>query len=225
MSVSEEAAAAFGELHNRLKSLEAAVQGSVHCGTSGLSTRLALTEQPVNTSGALTEGRETRRSNIAGSKSCSDIPIFGGEYKEHDDWPYKVRIFLNPECSLLARYLTFLENLDREIALENVQDYGASPDFLSKTANLTWMNLQLFNVLAQNTRGNPFPDGEDHIRGRRVLRCLSLGQIAACLQAQESKQQYRRTQKSLPAWKCGKPQWKEHVKDTGREVEDITMAN
>ena len=76
MSVSEEAAAAFVELHNRLMSLEETIQGSVESGTSGVLTRVALIEQLVNTSGALSDGRETRRSNIAGLKGCSDIPFF-----------------------------------------------------------------------------------------------------------------------------------------------------
>ena len=39
-----------------------------------------------------------------------------------------------------------LGNLDREIDEEDVQDYAASPDF----------SQQLFNVLAQKTRGHPF---------------------------------------------------------------------
>ena len=86
-----------------LKSIEEAVQGSVKSGIRGLSTRLALTEETVNTSGALTEGRETRRSNIAGSKICSDLTIFGGELEEEfDDKQYKARFFLNSECSHLA---------------------------------------------------------------------------------------------------------------------------
>ena len=76
MSVSEEAAAAFRELHNRLDSLEDAVQGSVESGTSEVLTRLALIEQLVNASGAVSEGRESRGSNTACSKGCSDIPIF-----------------------------------------------------------------------------------------------------------------------------------------------------
>ena len=68
MSFSEEAVAAFRELHNRLKSLEDTVQGSVESRTSRVTTRLALIEQLGNTSAALSEGRETRRSNIACSK-------------------------------------------------------------------------------------------------------------------------------------------------------------
>ena len=67
MSVSEEAAA-FRELYTRLKSLEDTVQASVESGTSEVLTRLALIEQLVNASGALSEGRETRLSNIACSK-------------------------------------------------------------------------------------------------------------------------------------------------------------
>ena len=76
MSVSEEAAAAFGELHNRLDSLEDAIQGSVESGTSEVLIRLALIEQLVNASGAVSEGRESRGSNTDCSKGCSDIPIF-----------------------------------------------------------------------------------------------------------------------------------------------------
>ena len=79
--VSEEAAAAFLEIHNRLKSLGETVQGTMGSSTSGVLTKLALIEQLVNTSRALSEGRETRRSKIVGSKGCSDIPIFGGEYE------------------------------------------------------------------------------------------------------------------------------------------------
>ena len=77
---------------------------------------LLLVEQLVNTSGVLSEGRETRRSNIACSKG-SDIPMFGGEGEEYKDWQYKGRIFLNSQCSPSARFLTYLENLHRDSAI------------------------------------------------------------------------------------------------------------
>ena len=51
MSVSEEVAAAFIELHSCLKSPEDTLHGSVESGTSGALTRLTLFEQLVNTSG------------------------------------------------------------------------------------------------------------------------------------------------------------------------------
>ena len=76
MSVSEE---------HRLESLEDTVQGSVESGIGGLMTRLALIEQLVNTSGAMSVGHEERRSNTACSKGCSDIPIFGGDCEEYED--------------------------------------------------------------------------------------------------------------------------------------------
>ena len=100
MSVSEEAAAAFRELHTRLMSLEDTVHGSVESGTSEVLTRLALIEQLVNASGALSEGRESRRSNIACSKCCSDIPILSlVNMRSTKIGSDKVRIFLNSECS------------------------------------------------------------------------------------------------------------------------------
>ena len=123
MSVSEEAAAAFRAFRSRLKSLEDTVQDSVESGISGVSTRLALMEQLVNTSGALSEGCETRRSKIACSNGCCDIPIFGGEYEEYEDWQYKVRVFLNSECSLFkTRYLE--EHLERKFG---ARPHGVTP--------------------------------------------------------------------------------------------------
>ena len=58
---------------------------------------LLLVDKLVNTSGALSEGRETRRSNIACSKGCSDIPMFGGVYGVRRR-AVQVRIFLNSRC-------------------------------------------------------------------------------------------------------------------------------
>ena len=55
MLVSDEATAAFLELHRRLKSLEDTVHELVESGTSGVLTRVALIEQLVNTSGLLSE--------------------------------------------------------------------------------------------------------------------------------------------------------------------------
>ena len=75
---------------------------------------LLLVEQLVNTSGALSEGRETRLTDIACSKCCSDVPMFGGECEEYEDWQYNVRIFLNSQCSLFAKFLTYLENVHRD---------------------------------------------------------------------------------------------------------------
>ena len=87
-------------------------------------TRLALIKQLVKTSGGLSAGRETRRSNIACSKGSSDNPIFANEYEEYEDWQYKMRLFLNTECSLCT-----LQSVDREIDQEDVQDYAMSSDF------------------------------------------------------------------------------------------------
>ena len=56
MSFSNKAAAAFRELHHRLKSLEETVQGSVES-----DDKVAFIEQRVSSSGALSVGRETRR--------------------------------------------------------------------------------------------------------------------------------------------------------------------
>ena len=180
MSVSEEAAAAFLESHNRLKSLEETMQGSLESGLSGVLTRLALNEQLVNTSGTLSEGRETQSANIAGSKGCDDTPIFGGEYEEYEDWQYNVRIFLISECSLFARFLAFLERLDHEIDSEDVEDYATSEDFPGRTADVTWMNRQLFNVLAQKTRRNPSRQGKTCQRKKGVA-VLELGSYSCML--------------------------------------------
>ena len=66
-----------------------------------------------------------------------------------------VRIFMNYECSLFARFLTFLESLDREIDLEDVQDHATAEHFAGWPADVTWMNRQLFNDLAQKLKETP----------------------------------------------------------------------
>ena len=115
-----------------------------------------LIEQLISAGGAARGDQNVRRSNLACSKGCSDIPIFGGEYEEYEDWQYKVRIFLNSECSLFAKFFTYLEGLDREVDEEDVREYGEGRDFEGNMAEVVWMNQQLFNILAQNTRRNPF---------------------------------------------------------------------
>ena len=40
--------------------------------------------------------------------------MFGGECEEYEDGQHKVRIFLNSQCSLFAKFLTYLENLHRD---------------------------------------------------------------------------------------------------------------
>ena len=64
--------------------------------------------------------------------------------KKYEDRQFKVRLFLNSECSLFARFLPCLESVDREIDLEDIQDYATSDDFPGLPADVTWMNQQLF---------------------------------------------------------------------------------
>ena len=69
---------------------------------------------------------------LFGRRLTGDFPHCGGE--EYEDWQYKVRIFLNSECSLFARFLTCLESLDREIDMQHIQGYATSEDFLGRPA-------------------------------------------------------------------------------------------
>ena len=61
-------------------------------------------------------------------------------------------IYLNSECALFAKFFTYLKGLDREVDEEDVR----KRDFEGNTADVVWMNQQLFNILAQKTKGNPF---------------------------------------------------------------------
>ena len=110
-------------------------------------------------------------------------------YEEYEDWQYKIEIFLNSECPAFAWFLATLESLDREIEMEDVQDYATSEDFPGRTADVTWMKPAALLYLGSEDKRNPLPDGEKHVRGRRVLRCWSSGQTHACLQGQECKQE------------------------------------
>ena len=233
----EEAQAAFQQLHNRLASIEEAVHGAADGGASGMVTRLNLIEQLISAGGATRGDRNVRRSNLACSKGCSDIPIFGGEYEEYEDWQYKVRIFLNSECPLFAKFFTYLEGLDREVDEEDVREFGEGRDFEGNTADVVWMNQQLFNILAQKTKGNPFQTVKNMADDEG---CSGAGAWVKLLRAYKGKNASRSQRLTervhdiksvtsysevLPRMEKWEAALKEHVKDTGREVADITMAN
>ena len=233
----EEAQAAFQQLHNRLASIEEAVHGAADGGASGVVTRLNLIEQLISAGGATRGDRNVRRSNLACSKGCSDIPIFGGEYEEYEDWQCKVRIFLNSECPLFAKFFTYLEGLDREVDEEDVREFGEGRDFEGNTADVVWMNQQLFNILAQKTKGNPFQTVKNMADDEG---CSGAGAWVKLLRAYKGKNASRSQRLTervhdikrvtsysevLPRMEKWEAALKEHVKDTGREVADITMAN
>ena len=142
------------------------------------------------------------------------------ENEEYQNWQYKVRIFLNSECSLITRSLTFLESSDREIDVEDVQDYATSEDFPGQTAVVTWMNQQLFNVLAQNTRGTPLQTVKT-CQKKKVVALLELGSNS-CVLTWARIQAGDRVLARVEMWGAA---LKDHVKDTRCEVADITMAN
>ena len=101
MSFSYKAAAAFRELHHRLKSLEDTIEGSVESGTRGVMTRLPSSNSVSSPVELGVRDAKHDAEILLGRRGCSDIPIFGGEYEENEDWQCKVRTFLNSECSLL----------------------------------------------------------------------------------------------------------------------------
>ena len=96
------------------------------------SQKLAVIEKLVSTSGILRAGRETRRSNVVGSKVCGDILVFGGGNEEYEDWQHKGGMFLNSRC------LFFFDCAHRETDLEDTQDYATQEDFLGRPADVTF---------------------------------------------------------------------------------------
>ena len=205
--------AAFLELHNRLTSLEEEkVQGSFEIGTSGVLTRVALVAHLVKDVKHDAQMLLARRVAVISRPLVVDV-------RSTKTGSAKVSIFLHSECSLFAKFLLFLESLDRETDLDDFQDFATSEDSHGWPADVTWMNRQVFNVLAQKTRGKPFQTVET-CQGKMVLRCWSVGQTSACLQGQERRTQAGVghslsesitpsvclcTQKYLPSCKCGKP--------------------
>ena len=85
-------------------------------------------------------------------KDSGAVHTSGAGFYVNSSWA----LFCVPER---AKSLTFLsavlESSDREIDTEDIQG-ATSEDFLGRPADVTRMNQQLFNVLAQKTRGNPF---------------------------------------------------------------------
>ena len=120
--------------------------------------------------------------------------------------------------------------------MEDVQDYATSEDFPGQTADVTWMNQQLFNVLAQNTRGTPFQTVKT-CQKKKVVAVLELGSNSCVLTwariqagvkdspSESMTSSARRRTRVLARMEMWRAALKEHVKDTGCEVADITMAN
>ena len=143
------------------------------------------------------------------------IFLFLGEHGGYEDCQYKVRIFLNSECSLFARFLTFFESVDRENNMEDVQNYASSEDFPGWPVDVTRMCRQLFNVLAQKTRGNSFQTVITCQRKKCVAvlelesNCCVLTKARMQAGVRHSPSEHmtssvcHRTQKYLPAWNVG----------------------
>ena len=208
--------------------------------TRGVLTRLTLIEELVNTSGTLRDARHDAVVPMAWSKACSDIPIFGGEYDEYEDWQYKVRIFLNSECSqCLQDSSRSWSAWTEKLIWRTSKATQRSEDLPGRPADLfTWTNQQLFNVLAQTTRGTSLPDGEEFCQKKKGVAVLELGSHScvhtrARMQAEvrDSLSEFM-TSKRVSSYSevlARRDMWEatleEHDLDTGCEVADITMAN
>ena len=74
------------------------------------------------------------------------------------DAKHDAQILLGRRVAAVFRFLggSFLESVDWESDMQDVQDCATSEDFSGPPADVPWMNQQLFNVLASKIRGNLF---------------------------------------------------------------------
>ena len=123
-------------------------------------------------------------------------------------------------------HLKLSGSVDREI---DVEDNVRTLSWTSRQCNVD-ESAPLQRPGPEDKR-QPFPDSEDHVRGRGVVRCKLLRTPAGVGDSPSeymTSSAYRRIQKSsevLASMEMWDAASKEHVKDTGREVADITMAN
>ena len=105
-------------------------------------------------------------------------------------------------------------SLNREIDLGDVQDYATSEDFPGWPTDVTWMNPQLFNVLAQKTGGNPFQAAKNMSEEEgwcgagawvKLLRAYKGKNASKSQRLTERVHDIKRVSSYLPAWKCGRP--------------------
>ena len=124
--------------------------------------------------------------------------------------------------------------LSREkIELEDVQDYATSDDFPGLPTDVSWMNRQGFNALAGKTRGNHFQTGKTCRRKKGVT---VLGSNSCVLTRAITHAGVRDLPgESMTSSACRRAHWylpaemwdtalKEHVKDIGCKVADITTG-
>ena len=146
-------------------------------------------------------------------------------------------IFLNSECPLFAKFFTYFEGLDREVDEEDFRENEEARDFGGNTADVVWMNQQLYHILAQKTKENPFQTAKNMADDEG---CSGAGAWVKLLRGDKGKNASRSQRLTervhdikrgrlhskvfLRMEKC-EAALKEQVKDTGREVSDITMAN
>ena len=147
-----------------------------------------LIGQVVSATGAFSAGRETRRSNIACSKRCSEVPIVDGDYEEYEDW----------KCKMEEEFLDLRRRIGRQIHHGSGETGSLSRSAISSRTHITsrfhgpvsWDRLDepaAVPCLGAD-RGRPLPNREEHGRGGGVLRCWSLDQAATSLQREERRQ-------------------------------------
>ena len=146
------------------------------------------------------------------------------------------RFVLCPRESAVSR---MFERSLGELGPRNWQDIQGetSEDFLGQPADVTRMKEQLFNVLAQKTRGIPFQTVKNMSEEER---CCSAGAWVKLLRAYNGKNQSRSQRLTervhdikrvssqsqvLARMETWEPALKEHVMDNGCVVADITIAN
>ena len=127
--------------------------------------------------------------------------------------------------------------MDCEIDLEGVQHYATLEDFPDPPADVIWMNWQLFNVLAQKLRGNPFQT-ENSVSKQQGCCGAGVGVKPLCAyKGKNASRSQKLTERvhdikcvsSHPAVVVRMEMWEaaleENVKDIGCDVADSTMAN
>lgn len=100
-----------------------------------------------------TQTKENKENkNLIMSKGLSGIQTYDGRADEFEDWIFKMRNWLESEDKDFGQFLKEIEAEDDEIDNEWVQKYDAID---AEKAKVSWMNQQLYHILAQKTSNSP----------------------------------------------------------------------
>ena len=95
-----------------------------------------------------------RLKNITAYTGFGDVPLFTGGSEEYDQWAFQVKTFLATEDKAFRDYMRRMEDLDREVLPEDVEDYTLDRTDELTAERVAWMDDMLYTLLTLKVKGS-----------------------------------------------------------------------